>query len=69
MARIVGMPPAAKPLEGVISATAGWRLTGLRGKPEGIAVLPDGDVLIACDRKKARGNLFLVPAGSWLADG
>ena len=69
VARIPGMPPAAKPLEGVISATAGWRLTGLRGKPEGIAVLPDGDVLIACDRKKARGNLFLVPAGSWLVDG
>ena len=38
---------------------------GLADKPEGLVVLPDGDVLIACDMRASRSarTLFLV-AGS-----
>lgn len=55
------LPPAEDPFAGEFSAAAMWRVTGIEDKPEGLVVLPDGDVVIACDRRKVGHNLFRVP--------
>jgi hypothetical protein len=55
-------PPAEAPYAGTIRARAAWQLAGIEHKPEGLVVLPGGDVLIACDRRKVRTNLFMVAA-------
>ena len=57
--------PADEPWAGRFDAAASWRIEGLGGKPEGIVVLPEGDLLIACDRRKVKENLFLVGRGIW----
>jgi len=54
--------PAADPFGGRFDAQGIWRVRGIRDKPEGLVVLPDGDLLIACDRRKVTGNLFRVAA-------
>lgn len=54
-------PPAGDPHDGRFEAEAVWTVEGIEDKPEGVVVLPDGDVLIACDRRKVKRNLFLVP--------
>lgn len=54
------LPAAADPHDGEFPAAGMWRVSGIEDKPEGLAVLPNGDVLIACDRRKVTGNLFLV---------
>jgi hypothetical protein len=53
-------PPAGDPHSGEFSAAGIWRVSGIEDKPEGVVVLPDGDVLIACDRRKVARNLFVV---------
>jgi hypothetical protein len=53
--------PAGEAHDGVVSADGMWRVSGIAAKPEGVVILPGGDVLIACDRRKVAGNLFLVP--------
>ena len=58
--------PAAEPFDGVFSAEVVVRVKGLADKPEGLVVLPDGDVLIACDmRATDEENLFLVASADW----
>ena len=58
--------PAAEPFDGTFSAEVVVRVKGLADKPEGLVVLPDGDVLIACDmRASDEENLFLVAAEDW----
>jgi hypothetical protein len=61
IARITAMPPPGEPL------TAGRiaRLPDLDGKPEGLAVLPDGKLLVGLDRKRARDNLVLLESPGW----
>jgi hypothetical protein len=54
--------PAEDPFAGRFEAEALWIVDGIEDKPEGVVVLPHGDVLIACDRRKVRRNLFLVAA-------
>ncbi|HSN43394.1 MAG TPA: hypothetical protein VLR88_04990, partial [Propionibacteriaceae bacterium] len=57
---------AAEPFDGTFSAEVVVRVTGLADKPEGLVVLPDGDVLIACDmRASDEENLFLVASEEW----
>lgn len=58
-------PPTPEPWAGRFDTVASWRIEGLEGKPEGIVVLPEGDILIACDRKKVKGNLYLVGREIW----
>lgn len=58
-------PDAEEPFAGTFSAQAIWQLDGVEDKPEGVAVLPDGSVLIACDRRSVKKNLFLVEATAW----
>jgi hypothetical protein len=58
--------PAGDPFDGVFSAEVVVRVKGLADKPEGLVVLPGGDVLIACDmRALDEENLYLVPAEDW----
>ncbi|MCU0300383.1 MAG: hypothetical protein MUF35_02115 [Candidatus Nanopelagicales bacterium] len=57
--------PAEQPFAGTFGADAVWELHGISAKPEGVAVLPDGVVLVACDRRKAKRNLFVVRAVPW----
>ncbi len=57
--------PAADPFGGEFEATMLWRLSGIKDKPEGIVVLPELDVLVACDRRKVKKNLFLIPHEVW----
>jgi hypothetical protein len=57
--------PAADPFAGSFEAIAVWRMTGMTDKPEGIVVLPNLDVLVACDRRKAKENLFVIPRAEW----
>lgn len=58
--------PAAEPFEGEVTAEVVVRVKGLADKPEGVVVLPDGDVLIACDmRGHEAPNLFLVTHADW----
>lgn len=65
-ARIGAQAPAAEPFDGTFSAELVVRVKGLADKPEGLVVLPDGDVLIACDmRATNEENLFLVASEDW----
>ncbi|MCU0283166.1 MAG: hypothetical protein MUD13_04600 [Candidatus Nanopelagicales bacterium] len=57
--------PAADPFAGTVAARRVWRLSGISAKPEGLAVLPDGIVLVACDRHKVKKNLFVVRDVPW----
>ena len=70
--RSVALVPPAGPAPdlstGSFGATAIWRMSGVRAKPEGIVVLPDGAVLVACDRHKVKRNLFVVPRAEWDRD-
>jgi hypothetical protein len=52
--------PAEDPFAGRFEAEGIWLVKGIEEKPEGVVVLPHGDVLIACDRRKVKRNLFLV---------
>lgn len=61
--------PGDDPFRGRFHASAAWQLAGIEAKPEGIAVLPEGDVLIACDRRKVKTNLFVVRQQVWAAAG
>lgn len=54
--------PGEDPFAGTVRARAAWQLAGIEHKPEGLVVLPGGDVLVACDRRKVRTNLFVVDA-------
>ena len=65
------VPPAESPSDpfgGSFEATVVWRLSGVGNKPEGIVVLPDMSVLVACDRRKVKKNLFVVPRAEWDRD-
>ncbi len=56
LALVTAMPTQGQPLDtGRIA-----RLPDLDGKPEGLAVLPDGRLLVGLDRKRARDNLVLL---------
>lgn len=58
--------PAPEPFAGEFAAEVVVRVKGLQDKPEGLVVLPDGDVLIACDMPRDdEENLFLVPRADW----
>ncbi len=57
--------PADDRARGSFDAVATWHLREIEAKPEGIVVLASGDVLIACDRKKVKTNLFLVRREVW----
>lgn len=59
------LPPAADPWEGTFEVEALVRLVGVVDKPEGLVVLPDGDVLLACDRRKVKRNLYAVARAAW----
>ena len=59
--------PAPDPFGGSFEATAVWRMSGLK-KPEGIVVLPDLDVLVACDERKLTKNLFVIRRTEWDRD-
>jgi hypothetical protein len=65
VAAVRGRGPADRPFRGSVEARAVFRIRGLRRKPEGLAVLPNGDILIACDRHKIKTNLFVVPRATW----
>ena len=45
---------------GTASATAIWRLEGLKGKPEGLAFTTEGRAIVALDKRKPRKNLVLL---------
>ena len=57
--------PAPSAFDGSFEATTVWRMSGIPDKPEGIAVLPNLDVLVACDRRKPKKNLFVIPRTEW----
>jgi hypothetical protein len=58
--------PASEPFAGRFSAEVLVRVKGLARKPEGLVVLPGGDVLIACDMRAVdEANLFLVAGLDW----
>lgn len=57
--------PADDPAAGVATAVVVVDVEGLADKPEGLALLPNGDILIACDRPKARDNLFVIRRAAW----
>ena len=67
--RSIAVVPAGSPspdaFAGTFEATAVWRLLGIEDKPEGIVVLPNLDVLVACDRRKPKKNLFVIPRTEW----
>lgn len=66
VALVPGQPPAEDPFDGRFGADLVIRVKKIANKPEGIALLPGGDVLIACDRKsKKKDNLFVVPKPVW----
>lgn len=65
VALLAGQPPATDPMAGELVAETGWQLEGASGKPEGLVVLPDGEVLVAVDRKGVKINLYEVPASVW----
>jgi hypothetical protein len=45
---------------GRVSLDASWTISGLKGKPEGLAFTKDGRAIVALDTKKARKNLALL---------
>jgi len=57
--------PADEPGAGVATAVVVIDVAGLADKPEGLALLPNGDVLIACDRPKSQDNLFVIRRAAW----
>jgi hypothetical protein len=57
--------PAPDAFAGSFEAIAVWRLSGIGDKPEGIVMLPTLDVLVACDRRKPKKNLFVIPREAW----
>jgi hypothetical protein len=67
--RCIAVVPASGPgpdaFAGSFEATAAWRMSGIEDKPEGIVMLPTLDVLVACDRRKPRRNLFVIPRAQW----
>lgn len=56
IARLDDLPPGG----GTAALTAAWRLSGLDGKPEGLAFTPNGRAIVALDTRKARHNLVLL---------
>jgi hypothetical protein len=65
IAIVPGTVPAQDPMGGVLVATSAYRMGGIAKKPEAVVVLPDGDVLVACDRRKPRKNLFVIRREAW----
>lgn len=65
VAAVPAQEPAGQPFAGSFDALVVFGLRGIRHKPEGLAVLPEGDILIACDRRKVRTNLYLVRRSAW----
>jgi hypothetical protein len=65
LAVVAAQEPAEQPFAGGFGADQVWRLRGISAKPEGLAVLPDGLVLVACDRRKVKKNLFVVRDLPW----
>ena len=67
--RCIAVVPAGRPardgVAGSFEAIAVWRMSGLGDKPEGIVMLPNRDVLVACDRRKPKRNLFVIPREAW----
>jgi hypothetical protein len=59
IAEVPAQGPADDPFTGLFEATSVWRMSGVK-KPEGIAVLPNFDVLVASDRRKTSKNLFVI---------
>jgi hypothetical protein len=57
--------PAPDPFAGSFEAIMVWRVSGIAHKPEGIVVMPTLDVLVACDKRKPRKNLFVIPRAEW----
>ena len=45
---------------GSVTASAVWRIRGLRGKPEGLAFTAEGRAVLALDSRKPRRNLVLL---------
>lgn len=69
-AKVGAQDPASEPFDGRVSAEVVVRVKGLADKPEGLVVLPGGDVLIACDmRGVGAQNLFVVAGADWDASG
>ena len=60
--------PARDIFAGSFEAFAVLRISGMRDKPEGIVVLPNLDILVACDRRKPTKNLFRIPREQWDRD-
>lgn len=59
IARIGDLVPGG----GIASLTTAWRLSGLGGKPEGLAFTAGGSAIVALDKRKPRRNLVsLEPA-------
>ncbi len=58
--------PGPDPSAGRFTAEVILHVRGIGAKPEGMVILPNGDVLLACDRKKGSGNLFVVRRQQWL---
>jgi hypothetical protein len=56
IARVDDLPPGG----GAAALSAAWRLSGLEGKPEGLAFTPNGRAIVALDTRKARHNLVLL---------
>ena len=60
--------PARDIFAGSFEAFAVLRISGIKDKPEGIVVLPNLDILVACDRRKPKENLFRIPREEWDRD-
>jgi hypothetical protein len=56
VARIGHLPAGG----GSASLTAFWKLSGVKGKPEGLSFTADGRAVVALDERKARRNLMLL---------
>jgi hypothetical protein len=56
IARVAALHPGG----GRVSLEASWTISGLKGKPEGLAFTKDGRAIVALDTKKARKNLALL---------
>ncbi len=66
VAVIAGATPGGDLFDGRLTAEHAVRLKGLADKPEGLAVLPDGDLVVACDLRTAKAdNLYGVPLLEW----
>jgi hypothetical protein len=57
--------PGPDPFAGSVGGIAAWRISGIEDKPEGIVMLPTLDVLVACDRRKPKKNLYVIPRAQW----